>query len=226
MSVSSNCWPGSEADGAREGELLDGEIVFRLDQLLLPRLQFDAGAQRIDGRRGAGFHLIGGLVVEGLRRLNLGVDGFDQCFIRNGLQVGVAHGEDDEVSRILIRVFGGFDLLLRGAGLVDGAPIEQGLAQVGAGIEIREGTDDRGNIYAGDVKRKSELGEVHLGNVGVGSEVDVRQERAQLLPALAARVGDIRAGEQQAEILLQAAVDRVLQRQRKNSRNELGWDAS
>ena len=43
-------------------------------------------------------------------------------------------------------------------------------------------------LIARKMKREAELGQVHLGNVGVRLRVQVRQERAELLPALAARV--------------------------------------
>jgi hypothetical protein len=42
-----------------------------LNQLLLPRLQLDLGAQRIDVWRGARVHTVCRLIEERLRRLNL-----------------------------------------------------------------------------------------------------------------------------------------------------------
>ncbi len=54
-----------------------------------------------------------------------------------------------------------------------------------------------------------------------GRRRHVRQESAQLLPALSAGRSDVCIREEQSEILFQSAVDGVLQRKRHHSRNEL-----
>ena len=53
-----------------------GQVIAGNDQLLLPGLQFNLGAQSIDSRSQAGFLLVGGFVVECLSALHLGLSGF------------------------------------------------------------------------------------------------------------------------------------------------------
>ena len=106
-------------------------------------------------------------------------------------------------------------------GVAERLSVQHRLGQIGARIEIGERSDDRRNVDAGKMKRESEFRKVHLGNVHIRREIDVRQKRAQLLPAPAARAAHIGTRQQQAQILLQSTVDRILQRERQDSRNRL-----
>src|SRR6516165_7294457 len=55
--------PGSQPDGTGYRQLLDCKVVLRLNQLLLPLLEFYLGSQRVNGRRRARLHLVRCLVV-------------------------------------------------------------------------------------------------------------------------------------------------------------------
>ena len=95
--------PGSQPNHARHGQLLDGEVVLRLDQLLLPGLKLDLGAQAVDVRRSAGIHLVRCLIVERLCRLDLRFRRFDAGFVGDGLQIDIANGEHNQIARVLDR---------------------------------------------------------------------------------------------------------------------------
>ncbi len=82
--------PGSQTDHPAQGQLLDGEVVPRLDQLLLPGLELDLGAQGVDLRRSAGSHLVCGLIVERLACLDLRFCGFNAGCVGDGSQITVA----------------------------------------------------------------------------------------------------------------------------------------
>ena len=66
-----------------------------------------------------------------------------------------------------------------------------------------------------------ELGEIDLRIVHVGCRGHVRQKRAQFVPTLSARGANSFVREQEPQILLQAAIDGVLQRKRQDSGNGL-----
>ena len=104
--------PGSQPDHARYGQFLDGEVVLRLNQLLLPRLKFDFGAQAVDVRRSAGIHLVGGLIVERLGGFHLCFRRLDASFIGDSLQIRIAYGKHHEVAGVFEGIFGGFEALV------------------------------------------------------------------------------------------------------------------
>ena len=65
--------------------------------------------------------------------------------------------------------------------------VEQRLPQIGARVKVSKRADDGGNADPGKMKGEAELGQIHLGNIGIRLQVQVRKQGAQLLPALAAR---------------------------------------
>ena len=99
-------------------------------------MKFDFGAQTVDVWRGAGGDLIGRLIVERLRRFDLRLGGFDAGLIGDGLQIGVADGEHDEIARVFEGVSGGLYTLAGGAGGIDRFPVEQVFGRAGAGVEV------------------------------------------------------------------------------------------
>src|SRR4029077_18942404 len=147
-------------------QFLDREIVSRLNQLLPTSLQFDLCAQSVDFRGRAGLHLVRRLIVERLRGLYLCLGGGDASFVSDRLQVGVTNCENNEIARIFVGVFRGFQALRGGSRRVDGFPIEKRLRYAGASIEIGKG---RGawKIDAGDSKVQAYFAEIDLRGVNV-----------------------------------------------------------
>ena len=76
---------------------MNGEIVPRLDQLLLPILQLNFAAQGVDVGGRARFNLICCLVKKRLGRLDLSFIGRNPSFVGNSLKVNVPNREDNEV---------------------------------------------------------------------------------------------------------------------------------
>ncbi len=104
--MNSNSWPGRQADHASDRELLNGEIVFGLDELLLAGLQFDFRAQRINSRRSARIDLVGWLDCKELAQSGPELPRY-QCGLRRRFpEVSVSDRENDEIARILIGVLG------------------------------------------------------------------------------------------------------------------------
>ena len=86
---------------------------------MLTGLELDLGAQGVDVWRGSGIHLVGCLIVDRLRRLDLGVCRFNAGFVGDGLQIGVADGQHNQVAGVLESIASGFQTLARRAGSVD-----------------------------------------------------------------------------------------------------------
>src|SRR5207247_3646087 len=104
-------------------------------------------------------------------------------------------------------------------------PVEQSLRHGGAGIKI--GKRSYGWRYYDSTKlRQAELGEIDLGVLNVRRRGDVRQKSAQLLPPLSAGRTNFSARKQQAKILLQSTVNRVLERKRQHPSNRFRWHAA
>ena len=133
----------SQADHARYSQLLDGEVVLGLNQLLLASLELDLGTQPVDGRRGPSVHLVVCLIEQRLRRLDLRFRRFNAGFIGDGLQIGIAHGQHDEIAGVFESVLGGFQVLAGRAGSVDGLPIKERLSHRQACVKIRKGANGR-----------------------------------------------------------------------------------
>ena len=135
--------PGSQTDHARYGQLLDGEVVLCLNQLLLPGLELYLGAQAVDVRRSARSHLVRCLIVERLRRIDLRLRRFDAGLVGDGLQIGIADGEHNEIARVFVGIFGGFQALAGRARGVDRFPVKQRLRHSRTCIEIRKRANGR-----------------------------------------------------------------------------------
>ena len=99
-------------------------------------LQLYSGAQGVNGGRSAGGHLVVGLIVQRLRRVDLGLRRFDAGLIRNRLQVGIADGQHDQIACVFIRILGRFQIFARRARSINRFPVKQRLGDGGACVEI------------------------------------------------------------------------------------------
>ncbi len=67
-------WPGGKPDHAAQREFVLGELIFLGQQALLLLFQLHLRPQNVDAGRCSGALLIGGAIVERLRRLHLRAD--------------------------------------------------------------------------------------------------------------------------------------------------------
>ena len=90
-----------KADGAGEGELVLGQLVGGGDQGLLFALVVDLGAKDVETGAGAGLVRVGGLIEGQFGAGQLSLYGFDPGLVGDAEQIGVAHGEHDQVAGVL-----------------------------------------------------------------------------------------------------------------------------
>ena len=133
---------GRQSNHARQRKFLFGKIVRGGNQLLLARLVFDLGAQRVNRRSDAGLLLRHRLVVERMRRFDLRLRGFHAGGSGNGLQVSVAGREHDQIARVL-QVELGHAFADRGRTVfLDCLPVEHALRCRGAHVKVGERPDN------------------------------------------------------------------------------------
>src|SRR5262249_2439727 len=80
-----------QTDYARHSDLLNRKVIPGLNQLLLPGLEFNFGAQAIYIGRCPCVDLIGRLIKKGLGGLDLSFGGVNASLISNCLKVGIAN---------------------------------------------------------------------------------------------------------------------------------------
>ena len=173
---------------------------------MLLALVIDLGAEDVEAGAGAGFVVVGGLVEGELGVIELGVDGCDAGLVGDTEEVGVADGEDDEVAGILGGELGGLKVVLGGHVLLEGGEVDEVLGEVGAEVFYLKGSDDGFDAR----KTKAVGGKVDLldgvgGTAGYGG-----QERLQAFKPLAAGLTLAGALEDEAEVVLEAALDGVV----------------
>src|SRR5580698_3473044 len=106
-------------------------------------MKLDLCANHVDPRSCTSLELVCRLIVESLRILHLRLFGFNPGTGFDDLQVSVAHGEGDDVERVLVAELRG---LLEGAGraeTLDRFVAEQGLADTCTRRAVTEGANDR-----------------------------------------------------------------------------------
>jgi len=114
--------------------------------LLPARLVFHLRPQRIDCRSHTGFLLRRRFVVERLRGFDLRLRGFHPRRFGDGLQVGVASREHNQIARVLQIELGYVFADLRRAVFLDRLPVENPLRGRDARVEVGERPDDTRHI--------------------------------------------------------------------------------
>ncbi len=198
-----------KADGAGEGELVLLEVVLRRDEALLLVLVVDLSAQHVEAGAGAGVVGRDGLIERDLRRCQFRVHGFDTRCVRDAEQIGVAYSQDDQVACVFRGEFGALEVVLRGDVVFQRGDVDQIRGEVGAEVDDLEGADD--GVEAGEANAKGI--EVDLLDFDAGRGVYGGKKRLQFFETLA--VGVFHGGglEDEAEILAQAALDGIVERE-------------
>jgi hypothetical protein len=202
-----------QPDGARQRQLVLGQLVGCGDKRLLLVLVVHLRAQNVEPRTDAGVMRGRGLVQRELAGGQLGVHRGDARGVGQAEQVGVAHGEYHHLSR----VFGGE---LRRGKVVPGGDValqrrdvDEALREVGAEVFHLKRTDD--GIKAGELE--AEGGQVDLLHLDGCVARHGGKQRLELLHLLAVRAL-LRGGLQdEPEVLAQAARDGVVQREVEHS---------
>ncbi len=204
----------------RQGQLVFLRRVFGYDQLLLQALVIYLGAKLIEARGGSGVVIAGGLIERDLRRFHLGLCGIDLRFIGQNPQIGIPYRQDDHLLRILSRQLRCFEIMFRSQIRLDRIQAEYGPGKVRAQIGVSKRSNHFGHARKPETLRRN----VHL-LIGLFEiAVDGGKQFLEVLEPIAARAGDLRGGEQQAQVVLQASLHRIIQRQRQRilSRRSLG----
>ena len=157
---------------------------------------------------------IGGVEL-GLRGVHAGLGG-------QHLQISAAHRQSDEVARILQAVLAGAGGGLGGAVVIERGQVRHGLAEAGLEGEVVERTHDGGNAEAGHADAQSERGEIGLLHGFAEIAVDVRQQGAAGHRHLRAGLTHGLRQPDRAQVVGQAALQRLLERQLAGKRHGRG----
>ena len=198
-----------QADRARELQLRLLEFVLRGEDTLALGLLLHLRAQHVDAGDDAGRLQVLRLREERVGRRLLRARHLHAAAGRDRLEIQVHRDEDHEVARRPDAVLLGLEVQRRGARIVQRRHVDHRLGQIHAGVVHVEGADDR-----------------RLGGEAVRFEVDdlppaaerarhVGQQLRQRAPSRAPRRGLGFLLQQQAEVVLQRPLDRVLHRQRQ-----------
>ena len=138
-------------------------------------------------------------------RLHTGVGG-------ERLKIERAGHPHDQIARAFKRVLRSVDVMGLRPRVVERPEVEDGLRQIHPRIEYVEWSDDGRHVSEGGTKRsKTECLQVILKPRLRNPRVDVRQQRAQLLPSRPACAAKLLVGGQHAEVVLERPVHRVKQ---------------
>ena len=129
---------------------------------------------------------------------------------RHGLQVEAGAGQHHGVARAALLLPGRLRVEALGLRVAQRVQVEHGLRDVAARVDHVERPDQ--------LREVAEVGEAESGQAellahGVGAGAHVRQQVGARLAVLALRLADPLLAEDQAEVVLQAAVDRLVERQ-------------
>ena len=200
-----------QSDHPGERELRFLEVICRRRRALLFGAELHLGTQHVDASDQPALPEIDRLGEERLCRLQLRAGRVGARGCGDSLEVQIRRDEDDEVARALVRVARRGDVVRRRPCIVDGAQIEHRLRHEQSHVEHIERSDDRR-----DARRqwKPEDGQVDLLPVLGQPRARVREEIAESRPACAARQLDVLLRHQDAEVVLERAIDRVDGRER------------
>ncbi len=147
--------------------------------------------------------------------------------VRYHLKIGVRHSLDHQVPGILIGELSGTLALLKRPIILPLVVIEDGEGGRSAEIGVMKRADDGGNGNAGNAEAEANCLQVELFNGLAYAAANLRQESAQRPQPLTA--GGLAGGatDEQTQVGLQAAIDRVTESQgQRRGGGGTGWDAA
>ena len=147
---------GRQPGEARQIDLLLGEIVAQRNDLLLLGERAHLVLIHVELRQHALCVLFGGLMEHGIGGVELGLRGIHAGLRGQRLQISAAHGQGDQVARILQAVLAGARGGLGGAVVIDRGQVRHRLAETGLQREVVERAHDGGNTEAGHAEAQSE----------------------------------------------------------------------
>src|SRR5271163_4957301 len=187
-----------QTDDPCKTQLLLRQVVGGSDQLLLARLQFNLGAELVDGRTQPCLPLIVSLVVKRLCILHLRLRGFYASRRSNRQQVGVSHRQNHKLACILVaeprrlQALGGRPLFF------EIFVVEQRLAEVRPDVQIVERPNHSRQRKWKQIALKSQRGKARGLNILSDAGRQIRQKIAEFFPPLAVRLHGLVVGQQQA----------------------------
>ena len=199
-----------QADRTRERQLLLRGFVLRDDHPLALGCELHLRAQDVDAGREAGLLAVGGDVEERLGGGELGLRDRDAALPCHGLQVEAGAGQHHGVARAALLLLGGPREEALGLRVPQRVQVEDGLAGVGPRVDHVEGADQlRELAYAGEAKGGQAELLAHRGR----ARAHVRQQVRARLPVLARGLTRALLAEDQAEVVVETARDRLVERE-------------
>ena len=199
-----------QTDRAGELQLLLLERVLRRDQARPRRFELDLLTQHVDAGDDAGRALVFGETRQRFGRRNLRLGRGDAGFVGDGLEVHAADGQHDELADVAI----GVRLSARERlALVIGAErrrVVQRRVQKHAGVEHAERPN---HLRQALESREAERGEIHDLRRLSHAAKDVGEQGGEIALALALAVARPRLLQDDREVVIEPAADRVGKRQ-------------
>ena len=206
-----------QADGARQRQPVFFERVLVHDQLLLQSLIINPGAQLIEQRRGPCLVHVDRLVERNLGRRHLGSCSGDKGFIGQHQEIGVAHRQHHHLACIFSRQLRGVEVVARRQVISDRVHIHHRPREARAQIGVAKGPHDAGKSW----DPQSQGSQVHLLQGPLPRSIHRGQKRLHLAQALASDSGRLGGAQNGAQVVQEAALNGLVQRQVQRLRRYL-----